>query len=221
MRTRTILAAAAFAVAIIVPAQANAATLRVVSPTKTLYGATETQVGSTRAYLDSKGTSHALKANTALGQLVAAAGWTGTSIVAGYSAGLGAYVTKIAGVAAPKSGYWALFVNGLPAAVGADSQVLTKSDRVIWIGDNDYSVQNGPFVYDLTATKNTDGTVTFTGMKVGGRKPLPAAGLALSVTGVLGATLNARGQTTLTVPEHWTASIGSTGSISGSEILNG
>lgn len=219
MRTRTILAAAAFAVAIIVPAQATAASLRVVSTTKTVFGATETQVGSARAYVDSKGKGHSLKANTALGQLVAATGWTNTWLTAGYAAGLGAYVTRI-GVAAPKSGYWALFVNGLPAAVGADNQILKKSDRVLWIADNDYSTRNGPFVYDLIATFNGDGTFTFTGTKVGGPKPKPAAGATLSVSGVPDVTLDANGKATVAVAMPFTSRIVSTRTIVGSEILN-
>ena len=221
MRTRHLLVAAAIGAVALIPTTANAATLRVVTPAKTVFGATATSVGSARAYLDSKGKAHALKANTALGQLVAAAGYTGTSINAVYSAGMGAYVTKIDGVAAPKTGYWELFVNDLPAAVGADALVLRKSDRVLWIADSDYSAKNGPFVYDLTAQKNSDGTITFTGWRVGGPKPVPAAGVMISVTGLVGATLNAKGQTTLTLPEPWTASIGARGTVIGSETLSG
>ncbi|MSO47453.1 MAG: DUF4430 domain-containing protein [Thermoleophilia bacterium] len=219
MRTRTILAAAAFAVAIIVPAQASAAALRVVTPTQTVFGATDTQVGSARAYLDSKGQCHALKTNTALGQLAAAAGWTNTGFAAGYSAGLGAYVTKIGGVTAPSGGYWAMFVNGLWAAVGADSQVLKKTDRVLWIADSDYSPKNGPFVFDLVARDNGDGTVTFTGTKVGGPKATPAAGATLSVNSGVGATLDAKGKATLTLAAPWTAVINTFLTTYGSAVL--
>ncbi|GEM_PF-1297996 len=222
MRTRTILAAAAFAVAIIVPAQANAATLRVVTPTNTIFGATPTQVGSARAYLDSKGKSHALKRNTALGQLAAATAYTGSPLTAVYAADLcGALITRIGGISAPKTGYWALVVNNNLAMVGAADLILKKTDEVVWIADNDYSSKNGPFVYNLDAKDNGNGTVTFSGYKIGGPKPIAAAGTLLSVSGVLGVLLDAKGQATVSVAAPWTASIGSTSNIIGSETLNG
>ena len=221
MRTRTILAAAAFAVAIIVPAQANAATLRVVSTTKTLFGESPTQVGSARAYLDSKGKSHALKRNTALGQVAAASAYTGTSLTAIYTAGLGAYITQIAGVSSPKTGYWALVVNNRLAMLGAADVILKKTDEVVWIADEDYLSKNGPFVYNLDAKDNGDGTVTFSGYKIGGPKPVAAAGTLISVSGVLGVMLDAKGKATVSVAKPWTASIGSTSNIIGSETLTG
>ena len=61
-------------------------------------------------------------------------------------------VTRIDGVIAPKTGYWELFVNGYPAQLGAADVILTKTDSVVWIADDDYSAKNGPFVYDLRAT---------------------------------------------------------------------
>lgn len=221
MRTRTILAAAAFAVAIIVPASANAATLRVVTPANTIFGATSTQVGSARSYLDSKGKSHALKRNTALGQLAAATAYTGSSLTAIYSAGIGAYITRIAGVSSPTTGYWALVVNNNLAMVGAADLILKKTDEVVWIADNDYSSKNGPFVYNLDAKDNGNGTVTFSGYKIGGPKPIAAAGTLISVSGVLGVMLDAKGQATVSVATPWTASIGSTSNVIGSETLNG
>ncbi len=215
------LVAAFLCVAALIPATAaSAATLRVVTPTQTVFGATPTQVGSARAYLDSTGKAHALKRGTALGQLVSATGYTGSTLTAVYSAGLGAYVTRIAGVAAPATGYWSLIVNNRPAAVGADSLVLKRSDEVIWIADNDYSSKNGPFVYDLDAVVNADGTVTFTGWRIGGTKPVRAANTPISVTGLLGATLDANGRLTVAVPANWTASIGARGNVIGSETLS-
>ena len=62
---------------------------------------------------------------------------------------------------------------------------------------------------------------TFSGYKIGGPKPIAAAGTLLSVSGVLGVLLDAKGQATVSVAAPWTASIGSTSNIIGSETLNG
>jgi hypothetical protein len=220
MRTRNLLVAVAIIGVGIVPATAQAATLRVVTPTKTLFGAEATHVGSAHAYLDSTGKAHALKPRTALGQLVAATGYTGTSLTAIHTPGMGAYVSRIFGVPSPKTGYWALIVNKRPAMVGADSLILKKTDEVVWIADDDYSSKNGPFVYDLDAKTNADGTVTFTAWRIGGPKPTRAANTLLSVSGILGVTTDAKGQATVTVSAPWTASIGSTGNVIRSETLS-
>jgi hypothetical protein len=212
--------AAAIGAAALIPTTASAATLRVVAQTTTVFGAQATTVGSARAYLDTKGHAHALKANTALGQLVAAAGYVGAPLKAVYyPAYKSAVVTEIDGVNAPKTGYWELFVNGYPSQVGAADLILKKTDSVVWVADTDYSAKNGPFVYELSSKDNGDGTVTFTGVKIGGPKPVPAAGVALSVTGLVGATLDAKGKATLAVTSPWTASIGARGNVLGSETL--
>ncbi|MGI9117187.1 MAG: DUF4430 domain-containing protein [Gaiellales bacterium] len=214
--------AAALGVAALLPATAGAATLRVVTPTKTVFGSTATQVGSARSYVDSKGHVHKLKRHTALGQLVAAAAYTGTALNAVYYPEYGsAVITRIDGVAAPKTGYWELFVNGYPSQIGAADVILKKTDSVVWIADDDYSVNDGPFVYDLRSKTNADGTVTFTGWRIGGSKPIPATGQRLIVNGALTAPLDAKGKLTLAVSHPWTASIGERGNIVGSEALTG
>jgi len=216
MRMRTILTAAAMAVAIIVPAQASAATLRVVSGTANIFGATTTTVASASAYVDSKGKRHTLKPNTVLGQIAT----TGLPYTAVYSAGLGAYLTKIVGVKAPKQGYWSLLINGKPSMVGAADARLKATDSVVWIADTDYSSKNGPFTYDLTATPNANGTVTFTGSRIGGAKPIIAGGAPLTVNGTVVGNLDKQGQLTITPPATWTASIGAKLKIVGSGILS-
>jgi len=222
MRTRHLLVAAAIGAAALIPTTASAATLRVVTDAKTIFGETATQVGSARSYVDTKGHVHKLKANTALGQLVAAAAYRNTPLKAVYYPDFGdAIVTTINGHTAPKTGYWELFVNGYPARLGASATVLKNSDSAVWIADTDYSAKNGPFVFDLMSKTNTDGTVTFTGWKIGGPKPVPAVGERLLINNVLTAPLDAKGKLTVAVPEAWTASIGYRGNIVGSETLAG
>ncbi len=211
--------AAALGLAVLAPVSAQAASLRVVTPERTIFA--DTYVGSARAYLDSRGTAHKLKPRTALGQLVSATGYTGTGLTAVYTAGLGAYVTKIAGVSSPKTGYWSLIVNNVPAMVGAGDTQLKATDEVIWIADTDYSSKNGPFVYDLDATKNADGTVTFAGFRVGGAKPKAAAGAVVTVNGTISVTLDANGSARVVPPAQWSASIGSRGNVIASETLTG
>lgn len=222
MRTRHLLVAAVIGAAALIPATASAATLRVVTDAKTIFGATATEVGSARAYVDTKGHVHKLRANTALGQLVAAAAYRNAPIKAVYYPDFGdAVVTTINGHTAPKTGYWQLFVNGYPAQLGASATILKHSDSAVWIADTDYSAKNGPFVFDLQSQKNADGTVTFTGWKIGGRKPVPAVGERLLINDVLTAPLDAKGKLTVAVPAMWTASIGYRGNIVGSDTLNG
>jgi hypothetical protein len=214
--------AAAIGAAALIPATAHAATLRVVTDAKTIFGATATQVGSTRSYVDTKGHVHKLKPHTALGQLVAAAAYRNKPIKAVYYPDFGdAVVTTINGHTAPKTGYWELFINGYPAQLGASATILKHTDNALWVADTDYSAKNGPFVFDLSSKKNADGTVTFTGWKIGGPKPVPAVGERLLINDVLTAPLDAKGQLTVAVPTTWTASIGDRGNIVGSDTLAG
>ena len=131
-----------------------------------------------------------------------------------------AMVTEIAGVRAPKTGYWALFVNGSPAQLGAADVILKPTDSVVWIADTDYSAKNGPFVYDLASKDNGNGTVTFTGIRIGGTRPKPAAGVAITVNGTA-VTLDAKGKATIAIAHPWTASIGARGNVLASETLTG
>lgn len=205
MRLRCILIAAAVGVAALAPATADAATLRVVSGKRTLLSVTQVNVGSARSYLDMRGRSHRLRARTALGQLVAANAFFNTWLRVAYMSGLGAYVTTIAGVPAPTGGYWALFVNGDMAMVGADSLIVGRDDSVMWIADDDYKSANGPWAYVLTAAQNADGTTTLTGRKVGGATAVPAKGATLIINGSPQGALDARGRVTLALHDAWTA----------------
>ena len=99
--------------------------------------------------------------------------------------------------------------------------MLKNSDSAVWIADTDYSAKNGPFVFDLMSKTNADGTVTFTGWKIGGPKPVAAVGERLLINNVLTAPLDAKGKLTVAVPEAWTASIGYRGNIVGSDTLAG
>ena len=218
MRTRNILAAAAFAVAIIVPTTASAATLRVVSGGQNVFGATATDVTSARAYVDSKGKRHVLKANSAMGQVVA----TGLPYTAVYDATYNAaYLTRIAGTKAPATGYWALFVNGTMSMTGATDATLKASDEVVWILDNDYSSKNGPYAYDLNAKNNGNGTITFSATRMGGTKAIVAGGAPLHINGAKIGNLAADGTLTITPVGAWTAQIPAKGRIAASETLAG
>ena len=105
MSARKILVTAVAIATLVVPTAAQAATLRVVTPTKTVFGASATHVGSARSYVDSKGHVHKLARHTALGQLVAAAAYTGTAFGAVYYPEYkSAMVTTIAGVRSPETG---------------------------------------------------------------------------------------------------------------------
>ena len=221
MRTRTILAAAAIGAVAILPATADAATLRVVSGKRTILSVRQVNVGSARAYLDTAGRSHRLKANTALGQLITANAFYNTYLRISYMSGLGAYVTRIAGVAAPKKGYWALFVNGDMAPLGADSTIVHRDDSVIWIGDDDYSSKNGPWVFQLDANARASGMVTFTGVRIGGAKATPAKGVPLVVNGEQTVTLDGDGKATVRLSGAWTATLAARGRTAASLPISG
>ena len=211
MRTRSILVAAAVIGAALIPTTADAATLRVVAGKRTLLSVVQINVGSARSYMDTTGRAHRLKANTALGQLIAANAFYNTYAQVGYMAGLGGFVTRIAGVAAPKKGYWALFVNGDMASLGADSTILDRGDDVVWIADDDYSSTNGPWVYRLTATQHASGLVTFTGIRIGGAEATPAKGAVLELGGVRIGVLDAKGRLTVRPEGAWTAKLAARG----------
>ena len=218
MRTRTILAAAAIGVAALIPTTASAATLRVVSDAQNVFGATASDVASARSYVDSKGKRHALKANSAMGQIVA----TSLPYTAVYDATYNAaYLTRIVGTKAPATGYWALFVNGTMSMTGATDATLKASDEVVWILDNDYSSKNGPYAYDLNAKNNGNGTVTFSATRMGGAKAIVAGGAPLEVNGVKVGNLNASGTLTVSLTSPWTAQIPTKKKIAASEKLAG
>lgn len=224
MRTKTVLVMAAIAAVALIPAQASAATLRVVTADKTVFGAGAPIVGSATAFVDSKGKVRKLARKTALGQLVAAMSYAGRGLTSVYSPGMGAYVTMISGTKAPSTGYWSLFVNNQAAMLGASSLILKASDEVVWILDNDY-VKKGPYAFDLDASTNADGTVTFTGTKFGGAKPTAAADALITINtldGVVATRLDSTGKLTVTPAyDVWSASIGSVSGVIGSQILTG
>ena len=218
MRTRTILAAAAIGVAALIPTTASAATLRVVSGGQNVFGATATDVTSARAYVDSKGKRHVLKADSAMGQIVA----TGLPYTAVYDASYNAaYLTRIVGASASASGYWAFFINGTMSMTGATDATLKASDEVVWLVDSDYSAKNGPFTYDLDAKTNANGTVTFSATRIGGPKAIVAGGAPLQINGAKIGNLAADGSLTITPVGAWTAQIPAKGRIAASETLAG
>ncbi len=218
MRTRHLLVAAVIGAAAIIPATANAATLRVVSDGQNVFGATATDVTSARSYMDSKGKRHVLKAASAMGQIV------GTDLAytavfdASYNA---AYLTRIVGASAPTTGYWAFFVNGALSMTGATDTTLKATDEVVWLVDSDYSAKNGPYAYNLDAKANGDGTVTFSATRIGGTKAIVAGGAPLQINGAKVGNLAADGTLTITPSGAWTAQIPAKGRIAASETLAG
>ena len=218
MRTRHLLVAAAIGAAALIPTTANAATLRVVSDAKNVFGATTTDVASARSYVDSKGKRHALKAGTAMGQIVE----TGLPYTAVFDASYNAaYLTRIVGASASATGYWAFFVNGVLSMTGATDTTLKASDEVVWLLDSDYSAKNGPFTYDLDAKANANGTVTFSATRIGGPKAIVAGGAPLHINGAKIGNLAADGTLTITPTGAWTAQIPAKGKIAASETLAG
>lgn len=222
MRTRSLLVAAAVIGAALIPtASADAATLRVVAGKRTLLSVTQVNAGSTRSYIDTAGRAHRLRANTALGQLVAANAFYNTYIRVGYMSGLGGFVTTIAGIPAPEGGYWALFVNGDMAMLGADSTVIGRDDAVVWLADDDYSSANGPWAYQLSADEHANGTVTFTGIRIGGAKATPAKGAPVLLDGVRIGVLDAKGRLVTRPEGPWTARIAARGRTAASLPISG
>ena len=218
MRTRHLLVAAAIGAAALIPATASAATLRVVSDGQNVFGAKATDVTSARSYTDSKGKRHVLKANTAMGQIVA----TGLPYTAVFDASYNAaYLTRLVGVKAATTGYWAFFVNGTLSMTGATDTTLKSSDEVVWLVDSDYSTKNGPYAYNLDAKTNANGTVTFSATRIGSAKAIIAGGAPLLVNGAKVGNLDAAGKLTITPAGSWTAQIPAKGKIAASETLAG
>lgn len=218
MRTRHLLVAAAIGAAAIIPTTASAATLRVVSDGQNVFGAKATDVTSARSYTDSKGKRHALKANTAMGQIVA----TGLPYTAVFDASYNAaYLTRLVGVKAATTGYWAFFVNGTLSMTGATDATLKSSDEVVWLVDSDYSTKNGPYAYNLDAKTNANGTVTFSATRIGSAKAIVAGGAPLLINGAKVGNLAADGTLTITPTGAWTAQVPAKGKIAASETLAG
>ena len=218
MRTRHLLVAAAIGAAALIPTTASAATLRVVSDGQNVFGAKATDVTSSRSYTDSKGKRHALKANTAMGQIVA----TGLPYTAVFDASYNAaYLTRLVGVKAATTGYWAFFVNGTLSMTGATDATLKSSDEVVWLVDSDYSTKNGPYAYNLDAKTNANGTVTFSATRIGSAKAIVAGGAPLMINGAKVGNLAADGTLTITPTGAWTAQIPAKGKIAASETLAG
>jgi hypothetical protein len=210
--------AAAIGAAALIPATASAATLRVVSDGQNVFGAKATDVTSARSYTDSKGKRHVLKANTAMGQIVA----TGLPYTAVFDASYNAaYLTRLVGVKAATTGYWAFFVNGTLSMTGATDATLKSSDEVVWLVDSDYSTKNGPYAYNLDAKTNANGTVTFSATRIGSAKAIVAGGAPLLINGAKVGNLAADGTLTITPTGAWTAQIPAKGKIAASETLAG
>jgi hypothetical protein len=210
--------AAAIGAAALIPATASAATLRVVSDGQNVFGAKATDVTSARSYTDSKGKRHVLKANTAMGQIVA----TGLPYTAVFDASYNAaYLTRLVGVKAATTGYWAFFVNGTLSMTGATDATLKSSDEVVWLVDSDYSTKNGPYAYNLDAKTNANGTVTFSATRIGSAKAIVAGGAPLLINGAKVGNLAADGTLTITPTGAWTAQIPAKGRIAASETLAG
>ena len=210
--------AAAIGAAALIPTTASAATLRVVSDGQNVFGAKATDVTSARSYTDSKGKRHALKANTAMGQIVA----TGLPYTAVFDASYNAaYLTRLVGVKAATTGYWAFFVNGTLSMTGATDATLKSSDEVVWLVDSDYSTKNGPYAYNLDAKTNANGTVTFSATRIGSAKAIVAGGAPLLINGAKVGNLAADGTLTITPTGAWTAQVPAKGKIAASETLAG
>jgi hypothetical protein len=210
--------AAAIGAAALIPTTASAATLRVVSDGQNVFGAKATDVTSARSYTDSKGKRHVLKANTAMGQIVA----TGLPYTAVFDASYNAaYLTRLVGVKAATTGYWAFFVNGTLSMTGATDATLKSSDEVVWLVDSDYSTKNGPYAYNLDAKTNANGTVTFSATRIGSAKAIVAGGAPLLINGAKVGNLAADGTLTITPTGAWAAQIPAKGKIAASETLAG
>lgn len=204
MSTRRFLVTAVAIATLVIPTVAHGATIRVTSAKQPLLGNLEWSSGSARAFLADDGTPRALKANTALGQLVAATAFTGTALDVGEFAGLGVYVEAIGGEKVGPKGAWMFYVNGRAAQVGADSQVLRGSDEVIWWLDTDYGKKD-PVILDLSAKTQADGTVLFTARKADGKGFKAAKGATIVIDGAKAGTTNAKGQLRVTPAGDWDA----------------
>lgn len=198
MSPRKILVAAVALAIMVVPTVAQGATIRVTAENAPQLGNLEWEAGSARAYVDSSGKAHALKRNTALGQLIAATAFTDTRLgIFQYS--FGPFVTRIGNRGAKATSGWLFFVNGAPAKVGAADQILKPRDRVLWMFDRNTS-KAGPFALDVQTELGNGGTVVSTVRKIGGKKPVAAAGATILIDGIAVGTTDAKGQYTHTLP---------------------
>ena len=175
-----------------VPGVASAASIRVTSHGAPQLGNLEWNAGSARSYVDTRGDTHRLQRRTALGQLVAATAFTGTPLrIFQYS--FGPYVTRIGVRGAKPTSGWMVFINGLPAQVGAADVILKRADRVLWMYDPNIA-KKGPYALDVRTEVRDDGSILSTVHKVGGPKPVPAAGASIIIDGARVGATDANGQ---------------------------
>ena len=134
-----------------------------------------TIVGASQAFVDSAGVAHVLTGPTALGATVTAANVWGLTIGGSWFDQYGAaFVTRIAGVTAPATGVWSLYINDRFSAVGATDVKLKKGQKVTWLETANYKIS--PKVLDLVLKKATKSSLTFSVWTVGGPKPVAAKG---------------------------------------------
>lgn len=182
MSARKILVTLIAVAVMAVPGVASAASIRVTSHGAPQLGNLEWNAGSARSYVDTRGDAHRLQRRTALGQLVAATAFSGTPLrIFQYS--FGPYVTRIGVRAAKPTAGWMVFVNGRPAQVGAADVILKRDDRVLWMYDPNIA-KKGPYALDVQTELGTNGLVRATVHKIGGPKPVPAAGASIIIDGV-------------------------------------
>ena len=176
--------------------------IRVVTPRGALLEAPF--VGATRSYRATDGTTHALPMNTALGQLVSAAGFYGLPLGV-HQFSLGPFVEAIGGVRPPGAGQWAFFVDNRPATVGAGAYTLRRGQEATWVLDPSYAVP-GPYFLDLDIVRASRRAVTFRVTRAGGATPVPARGATLRIGGqAFRVPATGRLRVTMLRPGTWTA----------------
>ena len=199
MSAGKILATVVAIVALAVPTVAQGATIRVTSAKQTYLSNYEWTAGSARAYLDDAGAANVLPANTALGQIVAAAAFTSTPLTISQYAGLGPYVATIGTQKVGAKGAWDIYVNGKTPSVGAGALILKKQDHVIWFLDDDYE-KKGPIILDAQVTVRANGDVAVVVRQADGTGLSPAKGAAVLVDGAKVGVTDAKGRFTYTPP---------------------
>jgi hypothetical protein len=192
MSTRTILVTIVALATTVIPAVAQAATIRVTTEQGGLLGNREWVSGSARSYVNDSRTAMMLPRKTALGQLVAATSFAGTPLVVSEFAGLGPYVKSIGTIRVGARGAWMLWVNGRAASVGAGSLVLKRSDRALWVLDGNYA-RRGPSVLDLRHRVTASGTTVFTVRTSSGKGWKAAKGASVIADGVSLGVTDAKG----------------------------
>lgn len=128
--------------------------------------------GATRAYLDNAGTPRALDPDTVLGLTVTAAATSDQPLDIGYQPSLGAFVNAIAGVAAPPTGFWALYVDNAVAQVGGEKATFGRGSEIVWMLDPDFNTP-GPAYLDLDVVRQRGRRIVFRVTRVdeSGTKP--------------------------------------------------